>query len=108
MLDFPLYPEEIFEDFPNATKENHAIKSERTPNHNCLAFAVGDLYNWWDVDERHGYYWPPGFPREATVVVVIHILEVHGFTIQISSESELSRIAKPWLFSVKWMERTVT
>lgn len=46
-------------------RRNWRHTSDATDQYNCIAFAADDnTRRWWPVDGR---YWPPGFPRVATL-----------------------------------------
>lgn len=48
-------PREKFEQtFPGLKESQWSVTSEGTPYYNCIAFAAGDHFNWW---EPRGY-WP--------------------------------------------------
>jgi hypothetical protein len=50
--------------------------------HNCLAYALGDLGNWWEPPAGGGNYWPPGFSPDITLKTVESIIRTHGFTVE--------------------------
>jgi hypothetical protein len=54
--------------FPNILAEGFNYqddcKSDRTPNYNCIAWALGKTHQFWWPRDIWGYYWPPGLPRE--------------------------------------------
>ena len=79
---------EIHEDFPGLTGDNHKETSPRDFNYNCLAFAVGDLNNWWEPPSQFGNYWPPGFPEDVTVETAVAILRVHGYGVEAGPGSD--------------------
>ena len=41
--------------FPNSFIEPFVITSPETPQYNCVAWALGDIENWWEADED--YLW---------------------------------------------------
>ena len=77
------------------------VKSPRDPSYNCIAFAVGDLTQYWDdlgLPKRirvKGYYWPDGVPGAETLVGWVKVFEIHGYleTIDSSLEPEYEKIA---------------
>jgi hypothetical protein len=73
-------------DFPALVGKDYGLSDEDF-NYNCLAFAVGDLCNWWEPPRQAGRYWPPGFPEDGTVRTVESIIELFGFTVEIDSTS---------------------
>jgi len=92
---------ELEEDCPSLRESNYEVKSPRDPQYNCIAFAVGDLTQFWDdlglpTGLRvRGYYWPPGVPSADTLVGWIKLFEIHGYseTEDRGLESEYERIA---------------
>lgn len=75
--------EEFQRDFPKLNARSYnPPHSAKDFNHNCLAFALGDLTNWWEPPVGYGRYWPPGFPDDAKVTTVVAILRAHGFVVQ--------------------------
>jgi hypothetical protein len=52
--------------FPNLSPQNHSLASPATTEYNCIAFAAGDLRNWWWPDPAGISYWPPNALREET------------------------------------------
>jgi hypothetical protein len=79
--------EEIREDFPLLTDENHARTSDDEFTYNCFAFALGDTSNWWEPPGQFGYYWPPGFPADCTVDTAVKIIKLHGYTLDLDRHS---------------------
>jgi hypothetical protein len=55
--------------FPLITAEGYQIRSEETPQYNCIAWAVGDSDRWWWPVSfaSGGYYWPEGVLKESSV-----------------------------------------
>ena len=74
---------DVEQDFPALVGKDYDLSDEDF-NNNCLGFALGDLYNWWEPPGGHGQYWPPGFSEDITVNTVEAIIRVHGFTIEVS------------------------
>ena len=77
---------ELEEDCPGLRDSSYTIKSQRDPKYNCIAFAVGDLTQFWDdlgmPDQTRvkGYYWPPGAPTAGTIAGWVKVFEIHGYT----------------------------
>lgn len=47
--------------FPLLNSTNYTITSCATVKYNCVAWAVGDISQWWETGPpTKGYYWPPG------------------------------------------------
>lgn len=92
---------ELEEDCPGLRHSPYTLKSPRDPGYNCIAYAVGDLQNWWDdlgVPDSvrvNGYYWPPGIPNAGTVAGWIKVFEIHGYTATDDSslEPEYEKVA---------------
>jgi hypothetical protein len=58
---------ELEEDCPGLATGAYEIKSPKDPVYNCVAFAVGDVSQWWYDAKVRGYYWPPGTPSADTL-----------------------------------------
>lgn len=58
-------------DFPNLKEIHHEITSQSTREYNCIAWAAGDVENWWWPDEMGTGYWPPNVPRVQTIMAFI-------------------------------------
>jgi hypothetical protein len=58
----------------------YKITSPRDPQYNCIAYAVGDLSQFWDQINVKGYYWPPGAGSVETLAGWMSIFEMHGYT----------------------------
>jgi hypothetical protein len=88
---------ELEEDCPGLRASPYAKKSERDPNYNCVAFAVGDTGQWWEDVRIKGYYWPPGIPGSDTLEGWAKVFEIHGYreteTNDCTLESEYEKIA---------------
>jgi hypothetical protein len=66
-------------DFPNLTSQNHQITSSRDTGYNCIAWAAGDVTNWWwpnNIDS----YWPAGALNEVTVEAFISAYATLGYS----------------------------
>jgi len=70
---------ELEDVFPCLKKSSYKITSPIDPRYNCVAFAVGDLTQFWDDVNVKGYYWPPGVPRADTLIGWTKIFEIHGY-----------------------------
>ncbi len=54
--------------------------SDATINYNCLAWAVGANWAWFDPTRRiAGYFWPVGIEREWTTPAIRKLLSHFGF-----------------------------
>jgi hypothetical protein len=76
---------DLEEDCPSLRDASYKVTSPRDPRYNCIAFAVGDLQQFWD-DVRirgrqvRGYYWPPGAGSIETLEGWMSIFKIHGYT----------------------------
>jgi hypothetical protein len=93
---------ELEQDCPSLAVSPYTITSPRDPKYNCIAFAVGDLTQFWDdlgLAERaariRGYYWPEGAPSADTLSGWIKVFELHGYseTSDANLEIEYEKIA---------------
>jgi hypothetical protein len=53
--------------FPGLRGQAYQIKSPRDLKYNCIAFAAGDIHNWWWPDLAEEDTWPAGVARAETV-----------------------------------------
>jgi hypothetical protein len=53
--------------FPGLRGQPYQIKSARDHRYNCIAFAAGDIRNWWWPDAAGEDTWPAGVARAETV-----------------------------------------
>jgi hypothetical protein len=72
--------QEIESLFPLLVGTSYSEESCATDTYNCIAFAFGDVNNWWWSRNSYGCYWPPGVPLTDSVDVLIAIFEVHGYS----------------------------
>jgi len=92
---------ELEEDCAGLRQSPYTIRSQPDPSYNCIAFAVGDLANFWDdlgLPEGmrpNGYYWPPGVLGPGTLLGWVKVFEIHGYTETEdgSLESEYEKVA---------------
>jgi hypothetical protein len=92
---------ELEEDCPGLRESPYTIKSPRNPRYNCIAFAIGDLTQFWDdlgLPEGvrvNGYYWPPGAPTAGTLSGWVKVFEIHGYaeTDDNSLEADYEKVA---------------
>jgi hypothetical protein len=61
--------------WPELIRTGYERDSSPTINYNCIAYAAGDLWAWWD----HYNYWPPGAQRGAKLLHLISAFQVIGF-----------------------------
>jgi hypothetical protein len=63
--------------------------SAATIQYNCLAWALGITWAWFQHDERTaGYYWPPGIKREWTFTAIREIFSLHGYDQETNAQLE--------------------
>ncbi len=53
--------------FPGLRNTPYRETSPQDPRYNCIAWAAGDAYTWWEPDQFGQYTWPPGTRREYTL-----------------------------------------
>lgn len=53
------------QDFPHLTDDRASITSPQSRQYNCIAWAAGDMQNWWDITPRA--VWPQGAPRTPDI-----------------------------------------
>jgi hypothetical protein len=73
----------------------YKITSPKDPTYNCIAFAVGDISQFWEQINLKGYYWPPGGGSIETVAGWMSIFAIHGYreTDDRSLEIEYEKVA---------------
>jgi hypothetical protein len=57
----------------------YVLTSPKDPRYNCVAFAVGDLSQFWYDVNVNGYYWPPGARSADTIEGWTDVFEIHGY-----------------------------
>jgi hypothetical protein len=80
--------QEIESLFPLLVGTSYSEESAVTDTYNCIAFAFGDLANWWWPRRGYGCYWPPGFPLTDSVATLTSIFEVHGYSVCDNTDRE--------------------
>ncbi|HEV2763302.1 MAG TPA: hypothetical protein VGV38_10040 [Pyrinomonadaceae bacterium] len=72
---------DLEEDFPGLAASGWRVTSEATSRYNCIAFALRDTGQWWELLNVpvRGYYWPPGVAQGDTVESWIEVYALHGF-----------------------------
>jgi hypothetical protein len=71
---------DLEEDCPGLKLHPYRITSPVDPKYNCVAFAVGDLNNFWDAVGVRGYYWPSPEADAGTVEGWIKVFQLHGYS----------------------------
>ena len=64
--------------FPGLRGTRYAITSPPSIAYNCVAWAAGVAYDWWEP-LRPGASWPPGVPQETSVSAVAAVLAMVGY-----------------------------
>lgn len=78
---------ELEQVFPGLAGGTYALTSPDDPAYNCVAWALGDITQfWYDVRVR-GYYWPPGAASADTISGWIEVFSMHGY--QLTSDASL-------------------
>jgi hypothetical protein len=49
--------------FPRLRDSGYAVTSEYASGYNCVAYIADDRLHRWEPEERGGWYWPPGLPK---------------------------------------------
>ena len=63
--------------FPNSFIEPFTITSPETPQHNCVAWALGDTMHWWEGDED--YLWLDNIDFDNTLATLQRFFHILGF-----------------------------
>ncbi len=66
--------------YPKLTDSSSGITSEATDDYNCIAWAAGEDFRWWEPDLTGNYYWPEGVERTATLEAYVAAYETLGFS----------------------------
>jgi hypothetical protein len=61
--------------FDRIAQEQYERNSYPTKDYNCIAFAAGDLFSWWDMYA----YWPPNAERGGKLAHLVSAFECEGF-----------------------------
>jgi hypothetical protein len=80
---------------PNLQGSPYVLTSAKDPRYNCVAFAVGDVSQFWYDVSINGYYWPPGARSADTIEGWTDVFEIHGYreTVDRSLELDYEKIA---------------
>lgn len=49
--------------WPRLASDPYNITSRRSRKYNCVAWVAEDLTQWWEPEDRGGFFWPPGLPK---------------------------------------------
>ena len=53
--------------FPGLSGSDYEITSQATPSYNCIAWAAGEDFRWWEPDPFRLYFWPDDVPRNPDI-----------------------------------------
>lgn len=65
--------------FPKLASSGYQVTSPATARYNCIAWAAGDVEQWWEPTPEH--YWPDGVPFDFTTDALVRAFESLGFRI---------------------------
>jgi hypothetical protein len=80
---------ELEQDFPGLAQAGYTKTSDRDPNYNCVAWAVGNTKRYWYDAKIKGYYWPPLMPSADTLEGWLEVFKLHGY--RETDEADLER-----------------
>ena len=63
--------------FPKLATEGFEIVEPPTVRYNCIAFAAGDIGNWWSFHQPE--YWPGGATRSNSIDSLVEVFAAIGF-----------------------------
>lgn len=63
--------------YPNLASTSYQVKSDETPEYNCIAWAAGDTSRWWQPGPL--YYWPAQAPQAITLESYRAAFELMGY-----------------------------
>ena len=64
--------------FPNLQAGGYAVTSQRTAEYNCIAWAAGDMGQWWEPMGDH-HYWPDSATNEYSLIAFAQAFAAHGY-----------------------------
>ncbi len=65
--------------YPQLASEGYSVESPPDARYNCIAWAAGDVFNWWWPNPIG--YWPLNVPKESTVTAFTLLFEQLGYTV---------------------------
>lgn len=77
-MPLPERDPELEYDCPGLVSAGYSIKSPVDSFYNCVAFALGDVKNYWDDVKVKGYYWPSGCSAD-TVDGWANVFRLHNY-----------------------------
>jgi len=78
----PALVAEIEKAFPRLRASAYTVKSPRTRDYNCIAWAAGAMNQWWwpDPDAANdAVHWPAGIAREETLSAFAAVFAALGY-----------------------------
>jgi len=67
----------------------YAMKSSRTDQYNCIAWAMSECYRpWWPGCVEPAGYWPPDLPSDETIDNFIAAFQKKGYEICVGAHHE--------------------
>ena len=76
-MDLPRWGNLVSEAFPNLASEGFEIIEPPTRRYNCIAYAAGDIANWWQP--TRGRYWPPHATRSHSIESLMEVFVGLGY-----------------------------
>ena len=67
----------LAEAFPRLSSETFEIVAQPSIRYNCIAYAAGDVSEWWEHEEDH--YWPDYATRSDSIESLIEVFAGLGF-----------------------------
>ena len=77
--------------FPGLRGSGYQVTSPQADRYNCIAWAAGDVSNWWwpdEPDQLDSSYWPPGVPRAERLDLCCAAFATLGYTVCDDEQSE--------------------
>ena len=71
---------------PGLMKSGFQITSPESRVYNCVAWAAGDITDWWSRNRQ--FYWPEWAPRLPETEALVQVFAGLGYTVCDSAEKE--------------------
>jgi hypothetical protein len=84
--------------FPGLRGSGYQITSAADRKYNCVAWAAGDVQQWWWPDPGGVGFWPPAALRLETVAALQQLFELLGYSAG-SDEGLEAQVEKVAIFS---------
>jgi hypothetical protein len=75
--------------FPGLAADGYRETSPPTWDYNCIAWAASRTDRWWEPDASLQFFWPPGVPRQYTLIAYVAAYESEGFVVCPSDHFEI-------------------